>query len=149
MGEVLGECVRVWGSIGRGGVEKCVMGEVLGSVLGCGEVLVEGVGKCVGKWGSVGGGGEVLGEVWGSVLGCGRSEKICGEVSGRHGKPQNTSLQPPHLPNTFPHLPHTPTHFFSSCPFFFFMFFSLLLLLPLFVIITTVYVNVNYSFLML
>ena len=56
----------------------------------CEEVCL-GVGKVVGK----------CVRMWGSVLGCGSGEKRCGEVWGRHGKP-NTShkifSQLPHLP---------------------------------------------------
>ena len=42
-----------------------------------GKCVAGGVGKCV--------------RMWGSVLGCGSGEKSCGEVWGRHGKPQHLS----------------------------------------------------------
>ena len=62
----IGKCVEGVGK--RVGVwRRCkeVLGEMWGSVLGCGKVL----GRC----------GEMLGEVWESVLGRGESKGRCGE----------------------------------------------------------------------
>ena len=57
MGEVLGECVRMWGSVGGGGCEVCWdVGKVRGDV--------GGVGKCDGVWGRCGVCMEVCGGVW-------------------------------------------------------------------------------------
>ena len=66
----VGKCVGVW--------RRCreVLGEIWGSVLGCGGRCGKVLGRC----------GEMLGEVWESVLGCGESKGRCGEKCRGVGK---------------------------------------------------------------